>query len=446
MRTQLLSNELPTQLLSKINSIVNKYLRFIDNVYLVEGFSRGCVYDLQNGNLYSIGQKTVTAIQKALASQKGISGVSKSDQKRLQPLRDLGLLVESDSETPVVAISELQKKYPVAFSWIEVTRKCNLKCTFCYEESSPDCYEKMTFDDFQVAITNLKDIGVKSIQFIGGEPMILGSELKKMILFARSDFDFIEVYTNGVFINKDWAHFFKEHEINVALSIHSYIPEEHDRVTTVKHSHKKVENAARLLTEAGCVFRVGAVATKSCTVGTRPKESLYSIRPDSIRLTGRATFSEYTFDMFAQKAITKETKSLPLSKSQVSQFVSGHQCFLKDLYIGAKLDVFPCVMERRFQYGNLKTDQLKDIIDNKIRYLSKDNIEGCQDCEYRYACFDCRPDSNGRGKLQKPWFCAYDPYQGEWVEVKTMFDQLQSGTFVYPQKPVKSDSKKTVPS
>ena len=60
------------------------------------------------------------------------------------------------------------------------------------------------------------------------------------------------------------------------------------------------------------------------------------------------------------------------------------------------------------------------------------------------AC--CRPDSNGRGKLQKPWFCAYDPYQGEWIELKTMFDKLQAGTFVYPKKPVKSDSKKTVPS
>ena len=44
----------------------------------------------------------------------------------------------------------------------------------------------------------------------------------------------------------------------------------------------------------------------------------------------------------------------------------------------------------------------------------------CQDCEYRYVCFDCRPISEavaGRNSnyLSSPYpRCTYNPYTGEW--------------------------------
>ena len=42
--------------------------------------------------------------------------------------------------------------------------------------------------------------------------------------------------------------------------------------------------------------------------------------------------------------------------------------------------------------------------------LSKDRIPGCKDCEFRYACFDCRPDAmeGSSDYLSKPK-CGYDP-------------------------------------
>ena len=44
----------------------------------------------------------------------------------------------------------------------------------------------------------------------------------------------------------------------------------------------------------------------------------------------------------------------------------------------------------------------------------------CQDCEYRYVCFDCRPLSEGYAKGQSDYLhapyprCSYNPYTGEW--------------------------------
>lgn len=81
-------------------------------------------------------------------------------------------------------------------------------------------------------------------------------------------------------------------------------------------------------------------------------------------------------------------------------------------------------MERRFCHGNIQRHSLKEIINESIRTLSKDHIETCKSCEYRYACFDCRPDSNGADKYAKPWYCSYDPLTGTWQDLKEMFLQL----------------------
>ena len=73
-------------------------------------------------------------------------------------------------------------------------------------------------------------------------------------------------------------------------------------------------------------------------------------------------------------------------------------------------------MERRFIHGNIKGKSLGTIIDSNILKLNKDKIDGCNECEFRYCCFDCRPDSNGSDKYSKPWYCTYQPDKGMWEE------------------------------
>lgn len=406
-----------------------KYYKLQSDTYIVEGTAKHAIYDLLNGHLYSITHQALTIIRSLLQIKNYCKTISSDDIKIIQPLIDRGVLVPSDKLVLEASITELKQLFSSLFSHIEITRKCNLKCSFCYEESSPTCNEKMTFDDFKIAIKNLKEVGVKQIQFIGGEPMILGRTLKDMIEYARPDFDFIEVYTNGVFINSEWAQFFKKNKVHVALSIHSYDASEHDRVTTIKHSHLKVENAVRLLKELDIPIRTSAVETKGCNIGKRPDNHPYKISPDPVRLTGRGSFNQYTFEMFQKKAITKEKKRRPINKERIQWHVSGHQCFLKNLYIGTDLNVYPCVMERRHQYGNLKITSLEKMLDSKIRFFSKDNVSGCKNCEYRYECFDCRPDSNGLSFNDKPWFCSYNPYTGEWADLKKMYNNLQHNIF-----------------
>lgn len=80
-------------------------------------------------------------------------------------------------------------------------------------------------------------------------------------------------------------------------------------------------------------------------------------------------------------------------------------------------------------YGNIKDTRLEEALQHKDfkKYwsLTKDNIEVCKDCEFRYICTDCRAfteqshSSNDGLDISKPLKCGYDPHTGKWQEWST---------------------------
>lgn len=48
--------------------------------------------------------------------------------------------------------------------------------------------------------------------------------------------------------------------------------------------------------------------------------------------------------------------------------------------------------------------------------VTKDHIDVCQDCEFRYVCTDCRAFTQDNQPLGKPAKCHYDPYTAQWQE------------------------------
>ncbi len=407
---------------------MNKNLNFVklsDNVYIVDGAARSAIYDLNYGNLYSLNNSAIQFVKTILGEGYDANDVSTQALETINHLLEAEILMSCLQPVPIKDILSLKQDRKLSFAWIEVTRKCNLSCSFCYEGSNPHCVERMSINDFKLVLENLIEAGITRIQFIGGEPTILKDDLKEMIRLAREHFEFIEVYSNGILIDDTWCEFFKEYNIQIALSIHSYNSHEHDRVTCVKGSHRKVERALKLIKKYKIPHRIGTVSTSSCKVGKPNAETSYKLRPSLPKVTGRADLDSYNYEMFKQKAITRKSKTYPLKKNQVIMALSGHQCFIRDIYINSLMEVYPCVMERRISHGNIRQRRLTDIINNDIRHLNKDNIEGCKNCEYRYACFDCRPDSNGNKLYSKPWYCSYDPSQGKWHDLTKMFHHLK---------------------
>lgn len=70
-------------------------------------------------------------------------------------------------------------------------------------------------------------------------------------------------------------------------------------------------------------------------------------------------------------------------------------------------------------FGHVEEIELKDALKQKkfTKYwgITKDQVEVCKDCEFRYVCTDCRAYlENPSNDYSKPLKCGYDPYTNKW--------------------------------
>ena len=393
------------------------------NVYFVEGKCKAAFYDLNVGKLYHVSAEGKALVNQVLSGAANLSG---QERKFVGQLEHCGLLVATPSGKH--DISELRINTKVMFAWLEITTSCNLKCRHCYDEASFGKGASLSYEFYCHIIDELVANGIRNIQFIGGEPFMLGKEIFPYLDYAVGKFERIEIFTNGTLVRREWLSYFKKHHIRFALSVYSYQSFEHEKVTGVADSWVRTNQTIQWLHDAGISYRVCNVRMKNVELGEKAT-SLYRLheKKDVVRLTGRANLGLLSKKLLAYRLITKETFSRPLDRQQMVRIVSGHNCFSTRVYIGVDGTVYPCVMERRKNYGNLNNQPLKVLLEHRLKALTKDRIKGCQDCEFRYACFDCRPDSAGRGLLDKPWYCTYEPSLGIWREAESFMDEVLGG-------------------
>lgn len=70
-------------------------------------------------------------------------------------------------------------------------------------------------------------------------------------------------------------------------------------------------------------------------------------------------------------------------------------------------------------FGKIQDYSIKEIVYlpgfQKLWNLSKDAIDVCKDCEYRYICTDCRHFIKDKDNIKsQPSKCRYNPYIGKW--------------------------------
>ncbi|MFC3160692.1 SPASM domain peptide maturase, grasp-with-spasm system [Chryseobacterium arachidis] len=102
-----------------------------------------------------------------------------------------------------------------------------------------------------------------------------------------------------------------------------------------------------------------------------------------------------------------------------------NSCLFKKVGIDSEGNIKNCPAFEE-SYGNIYKNSLEDIVKiqgfKKYWNITKNEIEICKDCEFRYICTDCRAYTekthiNKDGlDISKPLKCGYNPYTGEWEE------------------------------
>ncbi|GEJ46956.1 grasp-with-spasm system SPASM domain peptide maturase [Chryseobacterium sp. ON_d1] len=110
---------------------------------------------------------------------------------------------------------------------------------------------------------------------------------------------------------------------------------------------------------------------------------------------------------------------------KVLEAINHNSCLFKKIGIDKEGNIKNCpLMENIF--GNINTSTLEEALKQtefrKYWNVTKDSVDICKDCEFRYVCTDCRAFTERTHineenlDISKPLKCGYDPYKGTWEE------------------------------
>lgn len=416
-----------------------KYFELREGLYLVPGITRAAICDTKTGNVYSINR---AAMQVVLDQRK--------DEEFWQELQQLGLM---NGEQMPRSIEKEKPQFRLEFVWFEIiSDDCNERCLHCYANSMPPTYRKLlglvqnnpdlraktklSSDRWKDLIRESNELGCRQCQFIGGEPFVWRGDNGETVLdlaqYARElGYAFIEIFTNAAMITPKEVARIKELTLHIAVSLYSNDPKIHDQITRTPGSFKKTMRALELLKEASVPTRVETVLMRpnQHTIETT-NELIWEMgfvhrAPDVLRPKGRGDSQQLEPD---PGSLVRYGLILgPDFSAQPGFFqrsVDGHNCLAGKITITDNGNVLPCIFSREQIVGNVRMKSIGQVLERKkiqqIWSTTKDDVIICQDCEYRYVCFDCRPLSEGAtcghgDYLTAPYpRCTYNPYHGEW--------------------------------
>lgn len=107
---------------------------------------------------------------------------------------------------------------------IELTRRCNLECPYCYSCSSRDSRHQLSLELLQKALADGFNYGLRSVSWFGGEPL-LHPDLFKVLEFAKElGYDESVLYTNGTLVTSEVAKRLREVVDVVAVHLDTLSP------------------------------------------------------------------------------------------------------------------------------------------------------------------------------------------------------------------------------
>ena len=148
--------------------------------------------------------------------------------------------------------------------WWDVTSKCNLNCLHCYSSSSASKSntDELTNTEARALISELSEMNVFGIYFLGGEPF-MRPDLLDLVKCAMEKRIGVTISSNGWLITEAISDELRSLGVSqVRISIDGALPNTHDWQRNKQGSFEHAVNAVRNLVKSG-VHHVSIVSTIS---------------------------------------------------------------------------------------------------------------------------------------------------------------------------------------
>lgn len=143
-------------------------------------------------------------------------------------------------------INTFLKKKPIFAAW-HVTYRCNLRCKFCNFWKQPiDTSKELTVEQYKNSIPKLLEMGVRVVNFAGGEPCIRKDLPDIASQFAK---DFIVVInSNGLLITDEYAEALWRSGVDIInISLDFFDSSKHNYFRGSEQAYSGAINAMKIL-------------------------------------------------------------------------------------------------------------------------------------------------------------------------------------------------------
>jgi radical SAM protein with 4Fe4S-binding SPASM domain len=145
-----------------------------------------------------------------------------------------------------------------AVYWI-CTQKCNLRCTYCYQEASVARPYELSTDEAYSLVDQAVEAGADTFVFTGGEPFSR-RDLLEVARYSKASGLRTNVITNGGYIREKTIDAIAETFDLVTISLDHVRPEHHDRFRG-PGTWQRASTAMDLLLEAGVSVDINSTLT-----------------------------------------------------------------------------------------------------------------------------------------------------------------------------------------
>lgn len=230
------------------------------------------------------------------------------------------------------------------FLWLEITGRCQLSCVHCYAESGPQgTHGSMAVDDWRRVIDDGAALGVRMVQFIGGEPT-LHPDLPCLVEHVLDQCVAVEVFTNLLRVTPRMWDIFARPGVRLATSYYTDDAGQHETITKRPGSHAHTTANIVEAVRRSIPLRVGLIDITDDQRTEQARRHLAAlgvtnVGTDQLRQVGRGVREQ---------------------RPGVSQLCGA--CAHGKVAVAPNGDVWPCVFARWLSLGNVRMVRLAEIL------------------------------------------------------------------------------------
>jgi radical SAM protein with 4Fe4S-binding SPASM domain len=427
-----------------------RYFGLHQDIYFEKGASGGALYDFMRRRVHPISPSD-TQILEQLQRDVAI------DEVRGAPPAEVEALVQrltTETFGTRHAIAQRRDRYVPALKLkmsglvepplvirvlhLSLTASCTLDCAGCGDPSRPvwqgcngcerwpgvprnAAWSRASVDQF---VDELGALEIRNVFFSGGDPFAEPDLLEHAVrrLRDRNPAVGIIVTTNGTALTPAMLDRVAGWNVKLNFAILGETPEEYAAV---------------------CGDPGGFDAVIQAIAGAQVRAIPFTaaLRLDGIDAAAAARRRQWASTLGAQKLFVFEplhvqedggvapAASLPtigparvpqVGPEQFFQRRDQHPCLHGNIAVSADLSVRPCPMIEDRALGHVGLEPLRNVFGARRHerhwQMTKNDVAGCNACEFRYACADCA--AVDLAKRRQPALhaalCAYDPARASW--------------------------------